>query len=866
MYTLSNPKQIPLPAAVERLAELACNLWFSWNDEATALFARIDPERWDQYQHNPVRLLMEAPTETLQQAARDEAFLAHYDKVVRQWDEYRNGPSWFKEHYPQHTGAAIAYFSAEFGFHESLPIYSGGLGVLAGDHCKSASDLGLPLVGIGLLYKKGYFNQKIDRYGQQHAESVSYDFARLPIVPALVPAAPVADEGVGAAAAEAPAAAPSQPVELFVEAPLADRTVRLQVWEVRVGRVPVYLLDADIEGNSPWDRELTAQLYGGNQDIRIAQEVILGVGGVKALRALGVPTGAYHINEGHAAFLSLERLREQLDKGLPFRTALEVVRASTVFTTHTPVPAGHDAFPLPMFEYYFSTLFAAYPEHKDTFIRLGLDAQKQLFNMTHLALGTSAIRNGVSKLHGEVSRDMFRSYHGNIDVREVPIGHVTNGVHLPTWLAPEMKELYSRFLPGGWLQHQANGDLWQALELIPAESLWQAHQKLKERLVKFARANVREQRRRADLPADKLEEVRDYLNPKALTIGFARRFATYKRAGLIFSDLDRLDRLVNDPARPVQFLFAGKAHPADKPGQELIREVHRVAQMDRFRGKVVLLENYDMNLARYLVQGVDIWLNNPRRPYEASGTSGQKAALNGVINFSILDGWWEEGYDGSNGWSIEGSNEADFETQERENTESIYRTLEQQIVPLYYNQGELPTQWVERMKRSIRTLAPVYNTDRMVADYTETAYAPSLERTRLFVANDYEIAMKVADYKAFITDSWPQVRIMEVNDGAGQTGAGAAGKTLKETTATIRFGPVWHLDTAVELIYYEQRGDAWQQVVVPMEPVRELGDNTVIYRADIPQHLKHGAHYSIRVHPVSANFARRFELPLVTVL
>ncbi|CAG7640897.1 Glycogen phosphorylase [Paenibacillus solanacearum] len=848
MYKVYNPKLRELPLSIQRLGELAYNLWFSWNDQAKALFARIDPLLWDQYVHNPVRLLSEIDASKLQQLAADESFLQQYRAVMQQWDDEVQAPSWFEETYPQYKQQAIAYFSAEFGFHESLPIYSGGLGVLAGDHCKSASDLGVPLVGIGLLYKKGYFNQKIDTDGHQLAETMQYDFEKLPIAPAYV------------------RSASSEPTEeLVITLALADRTVRLKVWHVQVGRISVYLLDADLEENSPWDRELTAQLYGGNQDIRIAQEVLLGIGGVKALRALGIPTGVFHINEGHAAFLSLERLREQLDKGLPFHAALEVIRASTVFTTHTPVPAGHDAFPLPMFDFYLRDLLGAYDSHRGDLTQLGLDADKNVFNMTYLALNTAAIRGGVSKLHGQVSREMFRKFHGNIGAEEVPIGHITNGVHLSTWLAPELRELYSRFLPGTWVTSQANKDQWAGIDLIPAESLWSVHKQLKEKLIGYARANLREQRRRNSMPADLIEEVRHYLSKDALTIGFARRFATYKRANLVFSDLNRLDRLVNDPDRPVQLLFAGKAHPADRPGQELIREVYRVSQMDRFRGKIVLLENYDMNLARYLVQGVDVWLNNPRRPYEASGTSGQKAALNGVINFSVLDGWWEEGYDGSNGWSIEMNNDADWLTQEKENTESIYRLLENEIIPLYYNKGALPVQWVERMKRSIRTLAPVYNTDRMVMDYVNKTYVPSLIRTRHFIDNDCEEAIKVADYKQFILQHWRQVRIIEVSDGSGQARIAArAAQPTKEVTATVKFGAVWYKDTAVEIVYYEEQPDGWHQRVVEMEPSRVLDDRTVLYRAVIPSHLKHGPHFSVRVHPISASFARRFELPLVT--
>lgn len=863
MHTLFRARQIPLPAALVRLSELAHNLWYSWNDSAKSLFAEIDATLWDQCQHNPVRLLIEAPNEKLERLAGNGDFLRRYQAVIQQYDAYMERQTWFERQYPQHVHQAVAYFSAEFGFHELLPIYSGGLGVLAGDHCKSASDLGVPLVGIGLLYKKGYFNQKIDNRGGQQAENVVYDFMKLPIGPAY------ALDSESSQECEEPSSSPdaateTAPEELYITVPVADRTVRLKVWQVQVGRIPVYLLDADLPDNSPWDRELTGQLYGGNQDIRIAQEVLLGVGGIRALRALGIPTGAYHINEGHAAFLSFERLREQLDQGLPFHVALEVVRAGTVFTTHTPVPAGHDAFPLPMFDYYFSKLFADYPGLRHDFTRLGFDERKQAFNMTHLAMNTAALRNGVSKLHGHVSREMFREFHGDIDVNEVPIGHITNGVHLNTWLAPELKALFNRFFPGSWQQHQTNPDMWSSLQIVPNESLWNIHSGLKKRLIGLARDNLREQRRRSSLPADKLAEVDGYLSEQALTVGFARRFATYKRARLLFNDLNRLDRLVNNPERPLQFIFAGKAHPADQPGQDMIRDIYQVSQMDRFRGKIVILENYDINLARVLVQGVDVWLNNPRRPYEASGTSGQKAAMNGVLNFSVLDGWWEEGYDGANGWSIHSNDKSDPETQDRENTQSLYHVLEHEIVPLYYSQGEFPSPWVDRMKHSIRTLSPVYNTDRMVMDYTNGTYVPSLVRTQRFVSNHYEEATKVADYKKFVRSNWQHVRVLEVNDGltTGRQPVPSMAPT-KEATATVHFGPMWYRDTAVELVYYEEQPDGWRQVVVVMEPTRHINENTIVYRAVIPSHLRHGSHFSVRVHPVSANFTHRFELPLV---
>ncbi|MEK3720445.1 alpha-glucan family phosphorylase [Paenibacillus sp. FSL H8-0034] len=849
MNTKNPYSTIGLPLEIERLSELAYNLWFSWNDAAKALFSLIDPKRWEQTLHNPVRLLLETDSEVWNTLSKDRPFLEQYERVCEQFDTYLSETTWFQKSYPEHLQHRIAYFSAEFGFHESLQIYSGGLGILAGDHCKSSSDLGIPLVGIGLLYKRGYFLQKINQDGQQQAEQIVYDFNHLPILPV----------------------SNNNGEQLLITVSIADRTVHLRIWQVRIGRNSVYLLDSDVEGNSPWDRELTAQLYGGDQDIRIAQELLLGMGGVKALRALELPTAVYHINEGHAAFQAFERIREQLDNGIPFHIALEVIRSSSIFTTHTPVPAGHDAFTQSMVEYYCSSLLNRWNDHRHEFLQLGMDEAKQLFNMTHLALNTAALRNGVSKLHGEVSRDMFRSFHNNIGVQEVPIHHITNGVHMPTWLAPELKELYSRFLPGRWLEDQTSGNLWKSLELIPAESLWETHVVLKERMIRFARSNLREQFTRNGQPAEIIEGVHSYLSARALTIGFARRFATYKRANLIFSDLDRLDRLVNDPERPVQFLFAGKAHPADQPGQDMIRDIYRVSQMNRFRGKIILLENYDMNMARHLVQGVDVWLNNPRRPYEASGTSGQKAAMNGVINFSILDGWWEEGYNGTNGWSIEGNNEADWHTQELENTESIYRQLEQEIVPLYYNEGKLPTKWVDRMKQSIQSLAPVYNTDRMVMDYTNKAYMPSLKRTLQFLDNDYDLVTKVADYKRFIISNWHHVRFIEIRDDVNGQSAEFAAKAsndktqgLKEVTATLSFGPIWYKDTVVEIVYYEQRGEDWYPVVIQMEPSRELDNRVVQFKAVIASHLQHLTHYTIRIRPISPSFVSSFELPLVT--
>ncbi|NEW08416.1 glycosyltransferase family 1 protein [Paenibacillus sp. SYP-B3998] len=835
----------PLPQAIERLTDLAHNLWFSWNPDALKLFARIDASLWEQSGHNPVRLLHDLDDSQVETLGNDESFLTAYGKVISQFDSYMSESTWFQKKHADRSYVQIAYFSAEFGFHESLPIYSGGLGILAGDHCKSASDLGIPLVGVGLLYKKGYFTQKIDASGGQQAELFQYDFAKLPIQPVWKDNHP-----------------------LIVSIDMPGRTISLQVWSVQVGRTTVYLLDADHAANNETDRELTAQLYGGNHDTRIAQEIVLGIGGVKALRAIGYYPNVYHINEGHAAFLTLERLKELLHLGLPFHAAIETIRSATVFTTHTPVPAGHDTFSIRTLEHYLGPLLQDLSRYKQQIVELGLDHHTGQFNMTHLAMHTAGLRNGVSKLHGQVSREMFREFHGNIDASEVPIDSITNGVHLDTWIAPEWKALLDRFLPGSWREEQANKHQWQAVDVIPDESIWKVHMQLKEKMIVFARRNLLEQRRRNGEPEARLEEIRHYLDPKALTIGFARRFATYKRANLIFNDVYRLKKLINDTERPVQFIFAGKAHPADQPGQELIREIYRVSQKKEFLGKIVILENYDMNMARYLVQGVDVWLNNPRRPLEASGTSGQKAALNGILNFSVLDGWWEEAYNGSNGWAIGSAAAADWNAQEKENTEAIYRILEQEIIPLYYNQGSLPHQWINRMKRSMESLSPVYNTHRMVQDYTELTYLPTADRARRFAQNGYDVATKVADYKRFISSNWYHVKITGIDDRSAKTSTQLPAvqdqQTTKEITADILFGPIWPLDTIVETVYYLENSGSWQQVIVPMDPTGELIDQTQKYTATIPSHLVHGPHFSVRVRPISSNFAHTFELPLVT--
>jgi starch phosphorylase len=660
-----------LPVPIQRLHELSHNLWYSWNESALELFAMISPRHWEEIDHNPVQLLHEIDESILSTLSARKEFIEAYQLVCAQFDTYMSSDSWFQQQFPNIHDCTVAYFCAEFGFHESLPMYSGGLGILAGDHCKSASDLGIPLVGIGLLYRKGYFNQKISLEGDQQIHLHRYDFSKLPLQLVL-------HEGT--------------PLMVYVD--IADQQIALRIWVAHVGKVNVFLLDADHDGNSERSRASTLQLYGGDQEMRLTQEIILGMGGRKALHALRIVPLVYHINEGHAAFLTIERMIELIERDVPFLTAVEIVKASTVFTTHTPVAAGHDSFPMDIVESYLHRACSKIPADQHELLQLGYDESTGLFNMTHLALQMSSFRNGVSKLHGAVSREMFRPFHGNIEASEVPIDAITNGVHLQTWLALEWKQLIQAYIPANDIIEQSNPQFWTCIDHIPDALMWDVHMKLKQRMIEHIRQNLIARLQRYPSTSVEIHQVNQFLSPHILTIGFARRFATYKRATLIFSDLERLRHLVCHPDKPIQLVFAGKAHPADQHGQEMIRAIYRISQREEFLGKIIILENYDIRIARFLVQGVDVWLNNPRRPYEASGTSGQKAAMNGVLNFSILDGWWEEGFNGANGWAITSTDIDSDQDLDQENTETIYHMLEHEIIPRYYSGDDSHHPWI----------------------------------------------------------------------------------------------------------------------------------------------------------------------------
>lgn len=705
-YHTETSNHFSLPRRIERLGELAYNLWWTWNPDVQRLYKRIDSDLWERYDHNPILFLRNVERAKLNAVTHDSYYLDFYDRALLAFDQYLGREdTWYAQEHENLLDEEIAYFSTEFGLHETMPFYAGGLGVLSGDHIKEASDLGLPLVAMGFLYTKGYFTQKITEDGWQEAQYVRLKFNELPVLEIL-------DED-------------DQPVQVSVDLP--GRQVQARIWKVQVGRVPLYLLDSDVEGNTPEDRDLTSRLYSSDLDLRISQEIILGIGGVRGLRKLGHHPSVWHMNEGHSAFLALERARELIQEGHTFEEAQDNIRNKTVFTTHTPVPAGSDEFPLWLMDKYFSHYRDELGLEREEFIDLARHEVSwgETFSMPVLAMRMSKLKNGVSEKHGEVAREMWHYLWPDRKVDEVPISHITNGVHTGTWLARRLRHLFGRYLGRDWMEDIDDPEVWEAVEAIPDEELWAVRRHLKRKLVFYMREQARDQWLNEGVHPVQVVASGALLNPYALTIGFARRFATYKRADLVLSDMDRLLALINQPNMPVQIIFAGKAHPADKPGKLLIQKVYRRVKQAENGGRLVFLEDYDMNLARYLVQGVDVWLNTPRPPNEASGTSGQKAALNGVLNFSILDGWWREGYNGSNGWAIGDETVSDDpEIQDQKDAESLYDVLENEIIPLYYKRssGNLPTDWIARMKESIRTLAPTFSMRRMVKEYTHEMY------------------------------------------------------------------------------------------------------------------------------------------------
>ena len=687
------------------------DLWWSWIPSARQVFRRLDYPLWRSTSHNPVRMLIAIDAQRLQDASADPTFLALYDEALARLDEARAAKgTWWSDHGPALNGKVIAYFSAEFALHQSLPIYAGGLGVLAGDHCKEASDLGVPLVGIGFMYPQGYFHQRITNEGWQVENYQRINWTEAPIETAIT------REGKPALTA----------------VPFADRTVLAAVWRVRVGRVRLFLLDTDLEENAPWDRELSARLYGGDRETRIQQEIILGIGGVRVLRSLGIEPAVWHLNEGHAAFVALQRIRDLVEHGASFDTALEDVRRSTVFTTHTPVPAGHDAFPFHLVEKHLAGSWGEIGQYRQRFLALGEydSGGGALFNMTALAMRTAAHINGVSALHGEVTRSMWQPIWPDVPVDRVPVKSITNGVHVPTWIATPMLELFDRHLGRDWLDRHDDPAFWDRLDDIPDADIWAARSQLRDELFEFIRERLRQRWTVERVSPVRLATGGTLLDPTALTIGFARRFTAYKRPDLIFHDPERLAKILTGFNRPVQIVFAGKAHPADDPAKHHMQQVFRRALDPVYAGRVAFIDDYDLHVAHCLVGGCDVWLNNPRKPLEASGTSGMKASLNGVPHLSVGDGWWAEGFNGQNGWLIESkAHPDDHAATDAADAESLYRLLEEEIVPAFYERdaANVPNRWVRVVREAIRSNLPRFSARRMLKQYVMEQYTPAAQ-------------------------------------------------------------------------------------------------------------------------------------------
>ena len=840
-----------LPPALERLRELAYNVRWAWHEDTLDLFRRLGDRYWKECGNNPVKLLGILPQHRLEQAANDEGFVAHLSDVCANFDAYMQADkTWFKQHHGTGPAPTIAYFSAEFGITECLPIFAGGLGVLAGDHLKSASDLGVPLVGIGLLYQQGYFRQRLDDSGWQQEAYEAIDPAVAPLKRALD--------------------ADGKPVTVSVE--YAGKTVYAQVWRLQVGRVPLYLLDTNFAANAKdEDRDLTDYLYGGGNELRIRQEIMLGIGGIRALRALGIDSAVCHVNEGHSAFLTLERMRELMSRHqLSFEEARIATSASTVFTTHTPVEAGHDRFRPELMDRYL-TDFArqGLGLSREEFLALGREQahnEEEPFGMTKLALRMSAFSNGVARLHGEVSRQMWQRQWPMVPEGEVPIGHVTNGVHMPTWCAAPLKRLLTRYLGPRWREAASGEALWEQVGQIPTQMLWRTHVDRRERLVTVTRQCLRRQLARYGASPSQMSEAAKVLDRNALTIGFARRFATYKRATLFMRDPDRLARILCNPERPVQVIFAGKAHPRDEPGKQLIQEIVKLSRTEPFKGHIVFIEDYDMNLARYLVQGADLWLNTPRRPREASGTSGMKAAANGVLNLSILDGWWDEAYDPALGWAI-GSRETFNDDVFQDDLEAtrLYDILEHDVVPLFYDRTTdgLPIGWIERMKGSISTYTPAFSSHRMVRDYVEGGYLPAAVRHARLTADGMEKMHALAQWSQKVKDRWEGVQVSLSE--SGPLGEQAVGEPFT-VEAHVDLSGLNPDDVEVQLCMgsVTAAGEIEDLTLEPMHTIGQNGQGRYTYATGPVKCRQSGFRgYTVRVLPRHEDLGSKFRPGLV---
>ena len=852
MPTLHRFTVVPrLPSPLAPLREIAYNLYWAWDSVARELFVRIDPDLWEEVHGNPIELLSSVGQQRLDELAADDAFVSHLETAYAQFRHYMSREGWFTKRFPETASARIAYFSMEYGLHQSLPIYSGGLGVLAGDHLKTASDLGLPLVGVGLAYAEGYFRQVLNDDGWQGERYPINDWHRLPVQPVL--------EASGK--------------RLIIRVTYPHGTVFAQLWRVQVGRIPLLLLDANLEENAPADRAITGPLYGGDQEFRVRQEIMLGIGGVHALEAVSLSPTVCHMNEGHSAFLALERIgRVMRERGSTFQVASEACSAGNIFTTHTPVPAGNDAFAPDLVRPYLEPYRAALGITEEELLSLGRFTPGDKvapFSMPILAIHTADHYNGVSKLHGEVSRRMWKALWPDLPDHEIPILSVTNGVHTASWVSDEMGALFSRYVGPRWAETPDDAEIWERVAEIPDAELWATHEHRRHRLVTLTRRWLRATAVKRRAAQSEIQACDEVLDPRALTIGFARRFATYKRAALLFSDLERVKRLLGDPDRPVQLVFAGKAHPQDKGGKELIRTIVHASRDPKLRGKVVFIEDYDMRIARTMVSGVDVWLNTPRRPLEASGTSGMKAAANGALNVSVLDGWWAEAWASHGndvGWAIGRGEEYTNDQGDRVEAEELYDLLEREVVPLFFQRetrDRIPRAWIKKMKGAISKLVPQFNTARMVREYAERFYVPSIRLAHEMMDGELAGATRLTSWKQRVREAWPRVEIKDLRTSSpSELQVGEAMKV----EASVQLGALAPGDVAVELYHGPTAGghELLRGEVVRMR-LDGNGGAHGLYRfiGEIPTRDS-GAHaFTARVMPWNASMSHPYETSLV---
>lgn len=818
MYKFLGTYQVvpKLPEKLEGLRDLAYNLHWTWNIESQSLFRRLDRELWEETNHNPILLLGKVSQERLEEISNDEGFLSHLKRAYNSLQVYLSEQTWFNKNYKNGKDFHIVYFSAEYGLTECLQTYSGGLGVLAGDHLKAASDLGIPLIGVGLLYKEGYFQQYLTSDGWQQERYEINDFENLPMKLVL--------NGDNKA--------------LLLSVDFPGRKVYFQIWKIQIGRIPLYLLDTNVVENSVADRKITETLYGGNIETRIQQEIILGIGGIRTMYALGIDPTVCHMNEGHSAFLSLERIRNLIQKEkLTFKEAKEVGFYSNIFTTHTPVPAGIDVFSNELVEKYFGDYYRNELMISDkefyTLGNINLDKHSNIFNMAHLAVNMSGFVNGVSKLHSQVSRKMWGSGFKDIPFNEIPIGSITNGVHTRSHISKEMEDLFIQYIGESWVNDISSTSLWEKIDKIPDEELWRTHERRRERLVAFARRRLVKQIKEKGGNQNEIQQALEVLDPSVLTIGFARRFATYKRANLIFHDIDRLEAILNNPNHPVQIIFAGKAHPKDEEGKRIIQEIYQIANEERFRKKIVFIENYDMNVARHLVEGCDIWLNNPRRPLEASGTSGMKVIANGGLNFSVLDGWWDEAYSPELGWKIgNGEEYTDEDYQDEVEARLLYNILEKEIIPLFYNRidDKLPRKWISMIKNSMKKLGPYFNTHRMVKEYFKNYYYSAYQKNINLKKNNFEVVKNLTQWKEKIIKNWDQIKIENIS--TMKNGLETYVGDNYSVNAEIFLGELSPDDVEVQIYsgLIDKQDDPFAFKTIPMRVVNKKQNGNMIYK------------------------------------